>query len=165
MLRSDAHSYAIGNLREGATMDVHEVDANGWAWGFVYGEVNRCAWAQFHVKKDGVSTENFEGPIDDHVDQCGPKTPLPQAEWTTGEINAKPDKGTPVPINGCPSPHYWDNWDFAAGAGIGQPRGSVTAGQQVSWRYVTKDGKGVMANMGEGEWYFFLRECFDELPP
>jgi hypothetical protein len=36
VLRPKDGSYAIGNLRQGATMDVHEVNGDGWAWGFAY---------------------------------------------------------------------------------------------------------------------------------
>ncbi|MFY0533314.1 hypothetical protein [Nannocystis pusilla] len=55
VLRPKEGTYAIGNPRQGATMDVHEVHdvhGNGWACGFAYGEVNRCIWAQFHRKNE-----------------------------------------------------------------------------------------------------------------
>ena len=166
-LRSDAGSYAIGTLQKGEGFDVHEASGDGeYVWGFAYGEVNRCVWAQFQGvnQMSGKNMLNLDGPKEDHKDQCGDQRRIQPEEFSNCTKNDDPDGGTPVAVNGCTNPSYWDNWDYKAQTGLGEPRGTVTSGTQVSWRYVTSDGKGVMANLAGGEWLFILRECFDDLP-
>lgn len=166
-LRSDAGSYAIGTLRKGESFDVHEADGNGeYVWGFAYGEVNRCVWAQFQGENQmsGKHMLNLDGPNEEHKDQCGVRRRIQPEEFSNCTKNDDANGGTPVRINECTNPSYWDNWDPKAQNGLGEPRGTLSPKTQVRWRYVTPDGKGVMANLAGGEWSFILRECFDKLP-
>ena len=170
VVRVDPKSYAIGRLHKGEGFDLHSVDANGWAWGFAYGDVNRCVWVQFHVTGDdgtngGDYTVNFdvENP-EPHNDQCKDPHRLPNEEWTNGTIN-DPDAedGTEISLNGCAEPHHWDNWDREKATGVPPSRGLLDPNGVVRWRYVTPDGQGVMSRIGEGDWVFIPRSCFGDL--
>jgi hypothetical protein len=68
------------------------------------------------------------------------------------------EAGTPV-ITDCDYSHYWDNWDWEAGAGLGPATGKLDRGTEVHWRYVTIDGNGVMARIGDDDWVFIARPC------
>jgi len=54
--RSKPQAYAMGRLYNHTNtsqgrMDIQYVDSNGWAYGYAYGYVNRCVWAQYSYRR------------------------------------------------------------------------------------------------------------------
>jgi hypothetical protein len=153
----------LGRLYRGDVMDVHEVTADGWAFGFAGGDVQACVWTRYLDTAANATIFNFEedaepGP---HAELCVGEArggDEPDTEAFASKVSADGDSGTPV-ITDCDYSHYWDNWDWEAGAGLGPATGKLDRGTEVHWRYVTIDGNGVMARIGDDDWVFIARPC------
>lgn len=141
--RAKPQSYAMGRLYTDERMDIQYVDSNGWAYGFAYGSVQRCVWAQYSYN----TSRNFWTHGTTVSDKCRTTDRyLTTSEFTNGEIwtNAAGDDGVVHRL--ARDSHSWDNWQWNGGA-WGNPvyRGVAPAGSEWKIRYTTKDGVGVMA--------------------
>lgn len=161
LLHASVDGEPLGRLYRGERMDVHHVDADGWAYGFAAGTVQRCVWARFSDDLPDAEVINFDeydpGP---HAATCEPverdQAPDPSA-WAS-RLSADGERGTPVRTD-CDRSAYWKNWDWSRGAGVGAEDGVLDRDTEVHWRYVTSDGNGVMARIAGDQWVFVARPC------
>src|ERR1043166_467820 len=116
-VRSQPGEYVMGRLYYGQRMDIQHIDSNGWAYGYAYGHVNRCVWAQF--RENGTTNFWPHGPPAGTSD--GVFYTLPRAT------------------------NMWDNWVWGGRWGNHSYRGVSPAGSLWKIRYTTNDGAGVMA--------------------
>lgn len=166
VMRASPDGEPLGRLYRGEVMDVHEVTEDGWAFGFAGGDVQACVWTRYLDSAPRATIFNFRedetGPHAatclDEVDDEEQRNAGRDAEAFASRVSADGEVGTPV-ITDCDSAHYWDNWDWDAGAGLGPATGKLDRGTEVHWRYVTIDGNGVMARIGEDDWVFVARSC------
>lgn len=163
--RAKPQSYAMGRLYTDERMDIQYVDSNGWAYGYAYGAVQRCVWAQYST----TSSRNFWTHGTTVTDKCrNTDRYLTNAEFTNGEIwtNAAGTDGVVHRLSR--DSHAWDNWQWNGGA-WGNPvyRGVAPAGSEWKIRYTTRDGAGVMARpcsrdaagtlTCQSDWHFIQR--------
>lgn len=151
-VRPKPQSYAMGRLYNYTNtgqgrMDIQYVDSNGWAYGYAYGYVNRCVWAQYSYRDDaGVSRTNFHTNGTTVSDKCRTTNMyLSNSEFTNGEIwsNASGTDGVIHTLSAASN--TWDNWSWGNGTGNNIYRGVTPAGSIWKIRYTTNDGAGVMA--------------------
>lgn len=164
VIRASVDGEPLGRLYRGDVMDVHEVTEDGWAFGFAGGSVQACVWTRYLDVAENATIFNFRedaepGP---HADLCLGETGEERDEQGTSafasRVSADGEAGTPA-ITDCDYSHFWDNWDWEAGAGLGPATGKLDRGTEVHWRYVTIDGNGVMARIGGDDWVFIARPC------
>lgn len=129
----------MGRLYTNQRMDVQDIDSNGWAYGYAYGHVNRCVWAQF--REHGNTNFWTHGtPVSNRCRTSGRY--LQQSEYTNGEIWGSTDGE----FHTLPkATHMWDNWVWGGQWGNHNYRGVSPAGSLWKIRYTTNDGGGVMA--------------------
>lgn len=175
-VRPRPQSYAMGRLYNHTNtsqgrMDVQYVDSNGWAYGYAYGYVNRCVWAQYSYRDDaGVSRTNFRTNGTTVSNKCRTTNIyLENSEFTSGEIwsNASGTDGEIRTITR--ESQTWDNWSWGNRTGNNNYRGVTPAGSKWKLRYTTNDGAGVMARPCStnssgvlscaSDWYFILRSA------
>jgi hypothetical protein len=140
-VRSQPGEYVMGRLYYGQRMDIQHIDSNGWAYGYAYGHVNRCVWAQF--RENGNT--NFWTHGTTVADRCRNSNKyLSQPEFTNGEIWGR---GTSdgVFYTLPRATNMWDNWVWGGRWGNHSYRGVSPAGSLWKIRYTTNDGAGVMA--------------------
>lgn len=138
-VRSHAGGFAMGKLYTNQRMDIQYVDPDGHAYGYAYGYVNRCVWAQFTVH----GSANFRTHGTRVADRCrNTGRYLQPSEFTNGEIWGSND-GMLYTIRG--DTHMWDNWVWGGRWGNHNYRGVAPAGSVFKIRYTTNDGVGVMA--------------------
>ena len=140
MVRSQPGEFAMGRLYTNQRMDIQYVDPNGWAYGYAYGHVNRCVWAQFTVH----GSANFWTHGAQVADRCrNTGKYLQPSEFTNGEIwNSGSGDGFIYTIPRAT--HMWDNWVWGGRWGNANHRGVAPAGSVFKIRYTTNDGVGVM---------------------
>ena len=161
MVRSKAQSYAMGRLVKGQAMDIHYGDDNGWAYGFAYGDVNRCVWVQFSVTDDkGATTTYFDvTQHDEHKKQCDEEHKNIEPEEFTQRTNGDPNSGSSTKINACGHADHWNNWNWNEKTGVPASRGLLPEGTGVEWRYITIDGAGAMVMLAKDDWVFVPSDC------
>lgn len=176
-VRSKPQSYAMGRLYNQTNtsqgrMDIQYVDSNGWAYGYAYGYVNRCVWAQYSYRRaDGSYAVNFRTNGTTVSDKCRTSNIyLDTSEFTNGEIFMNSTNTDGVLITLPRATNMWDNWNWNGAWGNQVYRGVAAAGSIWKIRYTTKDGVGVMARpcvtRGTGaieclsDWYFIQRSAF-----
>jgi len=166
--RSKPGSYAMGRLYTNERMDIQYIDSNGWAYGYMYGSVSRCVWAQYSAG----GTTNFWTHGTAVSDKCRTTNKyLETSEFSTGEIwtNAAGNDGVMITLPRATE--TWDNWLWNGGAwGAARYRGTSPAGSVWKIRYTTRDGAGVMARpcyrdaagalSCVSDWYFIQRSSF-----
>lgn len=139
LVRSQPGEFAMGRLYSSQRMDFQYVDKDGHAYGFAYGHVNRCVWAQFIVH--GSTNFRTHGtPVADRCRSTGKY--LQPAEFTNGEVWGSID-GMIYTIRR--DTYMWDNWVWGGRWGNHSYRGVAPAGSVFKIRYTTNDGAGVMA--------------------
>lgn len=141
-VRPRPQSYAMGRLYKDERMDVQYIDANGWAYGYAYGFVNRCLWAQFRER----NAVNFSTHGTEVSNRCSASHPyLADSDFTNTEIwhNSTGNDGLEFTLK-RPT-NIWDNWVWGGRWGNHRYRGTAPAGAIWKIRYTTKDGGGVMA--------------------
>lgn len=166
--RSKPQSYAMGRLYTNERMDIQYVDSNGWAYGYAYGNVNRCVWAQYSY----YSNTNFYTHGTSVTTKCRTTNMyLDTSEFTNGEIFMNSTNTDGVIITLARDTNAWDNWQWNGGA-WGNPmyRGVSPAGSKWKVRYTTKDGVGTMARpcsydaggtlSCSSDWHFIQRSSF-----
>ncbi len=176
--RSKPQSYAMGRLYNHTNtgqgrMDIQYVDSNGWAYGYAYGYVNRCVWAQYSYRDDaGVSRTNFRTNGTTVSDKCRTTNMyLDTSEFTNGEIFMNSTNTDGVIVTLASDTNAWDNWRWDGSAtGNSLYRGVSAAGSKWKVRYTTKDGAGVMARPCSydaagslscaSDWHFIQRSSF-----
>ncbi len=176
--RSKPQSYAMGRLYNHTNtgqgrMDIQYVDSNGWAYGYAYGYVNRCVWAQYSYRRsDGSYAVNFRTNNTSVSDKCRTTNIyLDTSEFTNGEIFMNSTNTDGVVITLARDTYAWDNWLWNGGAwGNSYYRGVSAAGSKWKVRYTTKDGVGTMARpcyydasgvlACTSDWYFIQRSSF-----
>lgn len=151
----------LGRLYRGEVMDIHRVQADGWAHGFAGGTVQRCVWAKFRDVVPTATVINFNedepGPHNGGCESAEADDAPDPSEWAS-RISADGDEGTPI-LTDCDRSAYWKNWDWDAGTGVGTEDGILDRDTEVHWRYVTRDGNGVMARIDDDNWVFIARPC------
>ncbi len=151
----------LGRLYRGEVMDVHHVDADGWAFGFAGGTVQRCVWAKFRDTLPNAVVINFNedeaGPHDGGCETVERDEAPDSTEWAS-RFSADGGTGTPIATN-CDRSAYWKNWDWDRGASVGTEDGVLERDTEVHWRYVTSDENGVMARIDDDNWVFIARPC------
>lgn len=162
LLHASIDGEPLGRLYRGEVMDVHEVTPDGWAFGFAAGDVQACVWARYLDVVPQATIFNFEedaepGP---HAELCQGEEPDAEPRGTDAFASQVSDDeaGTPVRTD-CDYSHYWKNWDWSNGAGLGPADGKLDRDTEVHWRYVTIDGNGVMARIDGDNWVFVARPC------
>lgn len=139
--RSQPQSYAMGRLYTNERMDIQYIDSNGWAYGYAYGNVNRCVWAQFYNKDS--QKNNFWTHGTSVSDKCRTTNMyLYQQEFTNGEIWGNNDGEFHFLSHDT---YMWDNWVWGGAWGNHHYRGVAKQGSLWKIRYTTYDGAGVMA--------------------
>lgn len=137
--RSQAEGVAMGRLYTNERMDIQYIDSNGWAYGYAYGYVQRCVWAQFSAGgvqrfwTHGTSVSNKCRTTNMYLDWW---------EFRTGEIWGTTDGVLHTISNAT---YIWDNWVWGQAWGNHNYRGISPAGSLWKIRYTTNDGGGVMA--------------------
>ena len=163
--RTQAGGYAMGRLYTNQRMDIQYTDSAGWAYGYIYGYVNRCGWAQYSDNNgakfwtNGASVSNRCRTTNIY---------LSQSEFTNGEIWTNSSGNDGVLITLPRDTYTWDNWSWDARWGNYNYRGISRAGSLWKIRYTTKDGGGVMARPCTSagcasDWYFIQRSSFDTI--
>ena len=161
-VRSHAQGYIMGRLYRGERMDIEYIDSNGWAYGYAYGYVNRCVWAQY---REYSNPPNFRTHGTTVGNRCpGYKVPV---NFTNGTIwrNSNGDDGMEYRLPRATE--IWDNWSWGARWGNSNHRGTAPAGSLWRIRYTTNDGGGVMAHPCRGhndcsqDWVFILRSSIN----
>jgi hypothetical protein len=152
-VRARPGSYVMGRLYTGNTMDIQYVDSNSWAYGYAFGHVNRCVWAQWANASGG----NFGGRLGNRVNGCRTTNMyLDDSEFISNngaDIWGSASDGQSVNIARQSS--YWDNWDWNANTGASTYRGELPAGYNVLIRYRTRGGGGMMCRLGgQSDWVF-----------
>ena len=163
LLRASVDGEPLGRLYRGERMDVHHVDADGWAYGFAAGTVQRCVWTRFRDDLANAEVINFNEDHPDallHQDACDPaeRDEAPDPSTWASQISDDGERGTPIATD-CDRSDYWNNWDWSRGAGVGPADGVLERDTEVHWRYVTSDGNGVMARLAGDQWVFIARPC------
>jgi len=175
--RSKPQSYAMGRLYNHTNtgqgrMDIQYVDSNGWAYGYAYGYVNRCVWAQYSYRRtDGSYAINFRTNSTTVSDKCRTTNMyLDTSEFTNGEIFMNSTNTDGVIITLARDTNAWDNWQWNGAWGNSQYRGVSLAGSKWKVRYTTKDGVGTMARpcfydasgtlSCSSDWHFIQRSSF-----
>ncbi|HEX8136783.1 MAG TPA: hypothetical protein VF544_04255 [Pyrinomonadaceae bacterium] len=139
LVRSQPGEFAMGRLYTSQRMDIQYVDPDGHAYGFAYGHVNRCVWAQFIVH----GSQNFWTHGTQVADRCrNTGKYLQPSEFTNGEVWGTTD-GLYYTIRR--DTYMWDNWLWGRRWGNHSYRGVAPAGSVFKIRYTTNDGVGVMA--------------------
>ncbi|MGH8081944.1 MAG: hypothetical protein ACREP7_15320 [Lysobacter sp.] len=162
--RAKPQSYAMGRLYTDDRMDVQYVDSNGWAYGYAYGYVNRCVWAQY----SNHSEVNFRTNGTAVANRCRTSNMyLSDSEFSNGEIWTNSAGTDGVTHTLSQASHMWDNWVWGGAWGNHVYRGVAAAGSVWKIRYTTNDGVGVMArpcvtnSAGTleclSDWYFIQR--------
>jgi D-mannose binding lectin. len=149
-------------------MDIQDIDANGWAYGYAYGHVNRCVWMQFQQ----YGNTNFWTHGTTVSNKCrGYDRYLYPSEFTNGEVWGSTDGVTYF----LPRATYmWDNWVWGGRWGNHSYRGVSPAGSLWKIRYTTNDGGGVMARPCNwtgnwstttcaSDWMFIQRSSIDAI--
>jgi hypothetical protein len=146
-------SYTMGRLYTGNTMDIQYVDSNNWAYGYAFGYVNRCVWAQWSSAAGG----NFGARIGNRVNGCRTTNMyLDNSEFIA-------DSGTAIWGSESDGQYhrlarqssFWDNWDWAGNWGNHNYRGELYPGAEVMLRYRTRGGGGMMVRLyGQSDWVF-----------
>lgn len=173
-VRAKPQSYAMGRLYNHTNtgqgrMDIQYVDSNGWAYGYAYGYVNRCIWAQYsYQNSSGGYSTNFRTNGTTVSDKCrNTNRYLEISEFSNGEIfmNESNTDGQIHTLSAASN--TWDNWSWGSGTGNNNYRGVTPAGSKWKIRYTTNDGAGVMArpcsydaggNLScASDWYFIQR--------
>lgn len=160
-VRSHAGGYAMGRIYRDQRMDIQYIDSNGWAYGYAYGYVNRCVWAQYQENGNvrfwthGTAVSNKCRTTNMYLDH---------PEFTNGEIWGTNDG---VMIRIARDTHMWDNWAWGQAWGNHNYRGVSPAGSYWKIRYTTNDGAGVMARPCNAtatecysDWMFIQRSAF-----
>jgi len=176
--RSKPQAYAMGRLYNHTNtgqgrMDIQYVDSNGWAYGYAYGYVNRCVWAQYSYRRsDGSYGVNFRTNSTTVSNKCRTTNIyLDTSEFTNGEIFMNSTNTDGVIITLARDTYAWDNWQWNGGAwGNHNYRGVSPAGSKWKVRYTTKDGVGTMARpcfydasgtlSCSSDWHFIQRSSF-----
>lgn len=172
-VRRAAQSYAIGTLygkgpqspSGNQSMDVQYVDDNGWAYGFAYGNVNRCGWAQWaHLRNNRIGSRGQTCPGGGGRD--GMARNLEISEFTNGEVTDPADEdGEPARVNNCGNPFPHGN--YSPSGGYKNYYGGALSGT-VNFRYTTTDGKAAMIKAdiaGRPMWVFIPRACIERGSP
>lgn len=175
--RAKPQSYAMGRLYNHTNtnqgrMDIQYVDSNGWAYGYAYGYVNRCVWAQYSYRRsDGSYGVNFRTNGTTVSTKCRTTNIyLETSEFSNGEIWMNSDNTDGVVHKIARDTYMWDNWLWGGGWGNNFYRGIAPAGSHWKIRYTTNDGVGVMArpcatdangnvvpNSCSSDWFFIQR--------
>lgn len=149
--RSAPGKYVMGRLYPSDRMDIQYVDPHGWAYGYAYGNVNRCVWAQYtHYGAAHFQTNNTIVST-----KCRTENKeLDTSEFTNGEIWTDPvaaaaGGGDGVVMFLSKGTHMWDNWSWNSAWGNHKYKGYAPAGSRFKIRYTTKDGVGLMARLCE----------------
>ena len=157
--RSHAEGYAMGRLYYNQRMDIQYIDSNGWAYGYAYGYIQRCVWAQFSVN----GAHRFWTHGTSVSDKCrSTDKNLIWWEFTNGEIWSNSSNTDGVLRHISQATYIWDNWVWGQAWGNHNYRGISNAGSLWKIRYTTYDGGGVMARPCDSsgcasDWVFIQR--------
>jgi hypothetical protein len=146
--RSAPDKYVMGRLYPSDRMDIQDIDKHGNAYGYAYGNVNRCVWAKF----SGPGAVYFR--TDETVVSTKCRTEnryLDTSEFTNGEIWTDSGGGDGIVIHTSRGTHMWENWSWNSRWGNHKYKGYAPAGSRFKIRYTTKDGVGMMARLCEPE--------------
>jgi len=171
------NSFVIGNAYPGWTelaqgkpqFSAGPGNPNGAAyqWGYLYGEnFDFCAWVNAATTKPTGQVYNGA--------KCGPpqeiNTPYFLAKFTNGMHNQKAGDGSLTHMHyagsGCSDKNGYGNvepWRVPATPANGM--GAIPDGQELLWRYVSKDGKWVLVRQpgandpNKPNWFFVHRGC------
>jgi len=145
-------------------MDVQEVSAAGYAYGYIYGSFNGCGWTAIGYLQKSDSTVANRCSTEDATRK--PSEAQMFSEWSDP---AHPD-GVDWHTIGCAPAG-------ATRSGYGNYRGDfknkygeMPVNHKVDWRYTTKDGNAVMVKdtsnpIGAPVWFFMPRACVAPGPP
>ena len=170
LVRSDPHAYVVGTAYRGDTIDVQQVQSGGYRWGHVNGNLDVCAWTS-----DSALSQGPAAP-----DVCRHEAPRAVERFTNGQVSPAGTDGTPARFT--PTAPGCNTYPNRAVPGFGnvkpwlvpaQPTNqlanvSLTAQDQVLWRYVSADGGWVMVRVpkfgatdgtGTQSWMFVQRAC------
>jgi hypothetical protein len=163
--RARAGGHAIGRLYKNQRMDIQYIDREGYAYGYIYGYVNRCGWAQLRAYNttyfwtNGATVSNSCRSTNMYLDS---------SEYTNGETWSD-SSGTDGMLYTLPRGTYvWDNWSWHSRWGNYNYRGYAPAGSRFKIRYTTNDGGGVMARSCtstgcSSDWVFIQRSSIDTI--
>ena len=168
--RSQPGSYAIGRLYTNQRMDIQDIDSNGWAYGYMYGALNRCGWVQFREHRN----KNFFTYGTTVSAKCrGYDRYLYPSEFTNGEIWSNSSGNDGVEYITPRATYIWDNWAWGSRWGNHSYRGIAPANTIWKIRYTTNDGGGVMARpclydangtkICYSDWVFIQRSSIDTI--
>jgi hypothetical protein len=172
LVRSGPHQYVVGTAYRGDTVDVQQEQSGGYRWGRVYGNVNMCAWTFGGALSQGPTTP----------DVCRHEAPRAVEGFTNGQIGSNPAGNDGAPARVTPTARGCNTYPNRSVPGFGnvkpwlvpaQPTNqlanvSLTAQDQVLWRYVSTDGGWVMVRVpkfgatdgtGTQGWMFIQRAC------
>jgi len=158
-VRNRTSGYVVGLAADGWTFDSSvRSDNNSWRGGYVYGNTQGCAWllAQNVDPKEGTPTDRCPETDVFYADAggfsrsfnctncAGPRAvrlTAPANQWTNVQPWNNPTTGPYINLRSRP------------------------AGYCVEWRYVTRDGRWVMAKdrfvpNEQGSWVFIERSSF-----
>ena len=164
--RARAGGHATGRLYKDERMDIQYIDPEGWAYGFLAGNMGRCGWAQF--RENGSTkfwTNNTTVP-----NRCRTTNIyLDLLEYSNGEVwNDSKGADDGVVFTLPRETHMWDNWQPNKRWGYHAYRGKKPAGSRFKVRYTTSDGGGVMARFCDSSgcdtgWVFIQRSALDTI--
>lgn len=165
--RSHSGGYTIGRLYTNQRMDIQYIDSAGYAYGQIYGYVNKCGWAQFRDSNGNTFRTNGTTV----PDKCRTTNKyLEISEFSNGEIWTDSIGNNDGIVVTLPRGTYmWDNWSWNMRWGNYNYVGYAPAGSRFKVRYTTNDGGGIMArycNPGGGcdtGWVFIQRSALDTI--
>jgi hypothetical protein len=158
-VRNRASGYQIGLAADGWTLDsVVRNDGNTWRGGWVFGNYQGCGW---------ILNNNIDSKTGTPSNQC-PQADVfyPDQGGFARSFNCTNCNGGHAVLLSAPA-NRWTNvqpWLNPTG-GPYINLGSRPAGYCVEWRYVTRDGRWVMAKDRsvadiDGSWAFMERSSF-----
>jgi hypothetical protein len=172
-VRSRPQSLAIGNAHDGWAFDRNDAqdmpDDNAYRWGFLAGRFNDCTWID-------IRRTNASGDVEDTG--CG--APVETAPAQVGKtFNCDCTYATRLPVrnahsecaNVYPGVTYPNLKQECRDKIRAITHDDVDGGYHLGWRYVTNDGRYVMAkeipehgySRGDGIWVFVPRDTFGRL--
>ncbi len=163
-VRPKPQSGAIGTLYRGEHMDVQEVTAGGWAYGYVYGSFNGCAWVDQTYLRKSDSTVANPCPTDDAT-----RKPSEAQMFSAWSDPAKPDGVEWHTVDCAPAGATRSAYGNYRGD-FKNKYGEISVGSGIDWRYTTKDGAAAMVKntantVGAPAWFFIPRACIAPGPP
>ncbi|HEX2070880.1 MAG TPA: hypothetical protein VHF90_04440 [Thermoleophilaceae bacterium] len=163
-VRPKPQSWAIGTLYRGEHMDVQEITAGGWAYGYVYGSFNGCAWVdQTYIRKSDSTVVN-RCPTDDAT-----RKPAESQMFSAWSDPAKPDGVEWHTVDCAPAGATRSAYGNYRGD-FKNKYGEIPVNSGIDWRYTTKDGAAAMVKntanaVGAPAWFFIPRACIAPGPP